>query len=128
MPSKGGSRQSHGHADAAPRAVWSGRQDLNLRPPEPHSGALPGCATPRRAAYSTAPTPPSPPRGGGGKKSCSPPQAGEGDEAPTLPSPVNGGGINSYSSPRFLNTMLMGDPSKPKACRSCVSRNRRYEK
>ncbi|SMH65630.1 protein of unknown function [Acidithiobacillus ferrivorans] len=26
---------------------WSGREDLNLRPPEPHSGALPGCATPR---------------------------------------------------------------------------------
>ena len=28
-------------------AVLSGRQDSNLRPPEPHSGALPGCATPR---------------------------------------------------------------------------------
>jgi hypothetical protein len=27
--------------------IWSGRQDSNLRPPEPHSGALPGCATPR---------------------------------------------------------------------------------
>ncbi len=27
--------------------MWSGREDLNLRPPEPHSGALPGCATPR---------------------------------------------------------------------------------
>ncbi len=26
---------------------WSGRQDLNLRPPVPHTGALPGCATPR---------------------------------------------------------------------------------
>ena len=26
---------------------WSGRLDLNQRPPEPHSGALPGCATPR---------------------------------------------------------------------------------
>src|SRR6185295_3614975 len=25
----------------------SGRQDLNLRPPDPQSGALPGCATPR---------------------------------------------------------------------------------
>ncbi len=25
----------------------SGREDLNLRPPEPHSGALPDCATPR---------------------------------------------------------------------------------
>jgi hypothetical protein len=27
--------------------VWSGWTDLNRRPPEPHSGALPGCATPR---------------------------------------------------------------------------------
>ena len=26
---------------------WSGRRDSNSRPPEPHSGALPGCATPR---------------------------------------------------------------------------------
>src|SRR5207249_12243191 len=26
---------------------WSGREDLNLRPPAPHAGALPGCATPR---------------------------------------------------------------------------------
>lgn len=24
---------------------WSGREDLNLRPPAPHAGALPGCAT-----------------------------------------------------------------------------------
>ncbi len=27
--------------------LWSGREDLNLRPPQPHCGALPGCATPR---------------------------------------------------------------------------------
>jgi hypothetical protein len=27
--------------------VWSGRQDLNLRPPAPQAGALPNCATPR---------------------------------------------------------------------------------
>ena len=26
---------------------WSGRQDLNLRPPHPQCGALPDCATPR---------------------------------------------------------------------------------
>ena len=33
-----------------PRFVnWSGRLDLNQRPPEPHSGALPVCATPRIA-------------------------------------------------------------------------------
>ena len=27
---------------------WSGREDLNLRPPRPERGALPGCATPRQ--------------------------------------------------------------------------------
>ena len=27
---------------------WSGREDLNLRPPPPQGGALPGCATPRQ--------------------------------------------------------------------------------
>jgi mRNA-degrading endonuclease toxin of MazEF toxin-antitoxin module len=29
---------------------WSGREDLNLRPPGPEPGALPGCATPRTSA------------------------------------------------------------------------------
>ena len=33
----------HPHA-----GIWSGREDLNLRPPAPKAGALPGCATPRR--------------------------------------------------------------------------------
>ena len=28
--------------------LWSGRGDLNSGPPEPHSGALPGCATSRK--------------------------------------------------------------------------------
>jgi hypothetical protein len=28
---------------------WSGRGDLNARPPAPKAGALPGCATPRHA-------------------------------------------------------------------------------
>jgi hypothetical protein len=28
-------------------AVWSGREDLNLRPLRPERSALPGCATPR---------------------------------------------------------------------------------
>lgn len=38
---------------AAPRPLylcnWSGREDSNFRPPQPHCGALPGCATPRHA-------------------------------------------------------------------------------
>src|SRR5438132_1874126 len=33
-----------------PHVNWSGREDLNLRPPAPKAGALPGCATPRRPA------------------------------------------------------------------------------
>lgn len=39
----------------SPVFVWSGRLDLNQRPPEPHSGALPVCATPRTCPdYSAA--------------------------------------------------------------------------
>jgi hypothetical protein len=30
---------------------WSGRPDLNWRPPAPKAGALPGCATPRHPSY-----------------------------------------------------------------------------
>src|SRR5690348_333515 len=33
---------------------WSGREDLNLRPPAPKAGALPGCATPRHLSCSPA--------------------------------------------------------------------------
>src|ERR1700732_3370754 len=32
------------------RKDWSGRPDLNRRPPAPKAGALPGCATPRQIA------------------------------------------------------------------------------
>ena len=32
--------------------VWSGRGDLNARPPAPKAGALPGCATPRQLLLS----------------------------------------------------------------------------
>ena len=32
---------------SGPASGWSGREDLNLRPPAPKAGALPGCATPR---------------------------------------------------------------------------------
>src|SRR5438093_2095322 len=31
--------------------IWSGREDLNLRPPAPKAGALPDCATPREVAF-----------------------------------------------------------------------------
>ena len=41
-------RACPGRAGAGmPTKDWSGREDLNLRPPAPHAGALPGCATPR---------------------------------------------------------------------------------
>ena len=42
---------------------WSGRLDSNQRPPEPHSGALPSCATPRpfRLFYITCALPSRPP-------------------------------------------------------------------
>ncbi len=33
--------------DISPCYYWSGREDLNLRPPAPKAGALPDCATPR---------------------------------------------------------------------------------
>src|ERR1051325_2483741 len=40
-----------GRCSMTPRMEsWSGRRDLNPRPPEPHSGTLPGCATARRVA------------------------------------------------------------------------------
>ena len=34
---------------------WSGRLDLNQRPPAPEAGALPGYATPRRTRHSLIP-------------------------------------------------------------------------
>ena len=34
---------------------WSGRLDLNQRPLEPHSSALPDCATPRQESTRLAP-------------------------------------------------------------------------
>src|SRR3954451_7946165 len=36
-----------------PGLYWSGRGDLNPRPPEPHSGTLPGCATARLGSILT---------------------------------------------------------------------------
>src|ERR1700736_1227902 len=58
----------------------SGRQDLNLRPPEPHLGALPGCATPRRGAYCMPPPYPPPQAGEGKRSACPPLLAGEGNQ------------------------------------------------
>jgi len=37
----------HQRCRVIPPNLVSGWTDLNRRPPEPHSGALPGCATPR---------------------------------------------------------------------------------
>ena len=42
-------KETPGSGDpGASHTEWSGRLDSNQRPPEPHSGALPDCATPRR--------------------------------------------------------------------------------
>ena len=49
------------HPDQVGVEVWSGRADLNGRPPAPKAGALPGCATPRPLESSTYTTL-SPPR------------------------------------------------------------------
>ena len=40
-------RELSGNRHLCLLGIWSGREDLNLRPPAPHAGALPGCATPR---------------------------------------------------------------------------------
>src|SRR5436190_13165299 len=40
--------------------IWSGRGDLNARPPAPKAGALPGCATPRLPRFYRAPAPAAP--------------------------------------------------------------------
>ena len=48
-----GSRTSprlRGSDPGVERKKWSGREDLNLRPLQPHCSALPGCATPRPGA------------------------------------------------------------------------------
>ena len=48
----GGQRKGAASGAGGSLGRWSGRLDSNQRPPEPHSGALPDCATPAR------PTPP----------------------------------------------------------------------
>ena len=45
------------HAYRACPCSWSGRPDLNWRPPTPHAGALPGWATPRLCRYYNIPPP-----------------------------------------------------------------------
>ncbi len=64
IPLRPGSRFKKGSASSQPRPPidwsqdvirgeeWSGREDLNLRPPGPEPGALPGCATPRLSGTS----------------------------------------------------------------------------
>src|SRR5438132_13961129 len=41
------------HQGALVEPTWSGRRDLNPRPLDPQSSALPGCATPRRSSNRT---------------------------------------------------------------------------
>ncbi len=41
------SRRQPGGTGLPQLVNWSGREDSNLRPPQPHCGALPDCATPR---------------------------------------------------------------------------------
>src|SRR5206468_10176922 len=43
-------KSGHSRIGISALSLWSGREDLNLRPPAPKAGALPGCATPRRPA------------------------------------------------------------------------------
>ncbi len=57
-PRAGDHRRRQGPSDAESRGApgggkWSGRADLNGRPPAPKAGALPGCATPRPAYLTT---------------------------------------------------------------------------
>jgi hypothetical protein len=44
---RGQTGRYRGSAVESAHYVWSGRGDLNARPPAPKAGALPGCATPR---------------------------------------------------------------------------------
>src|SRR5262249_7973137 len=46
-PASGRGIPCFGRAFASRPCCESGREDLNLRPPAPKAGALPGCATPR---------------------------------------------------------------------------------
>ena len=53
--SVGTSRQAESGPEAGfVREIWSGREDLNLRPPVPQTGALPDCATPRQTTESSS--------------------------------------------------------------------------
>ena len=44
---RGDLRSTYANFFGISRKLWSGRGDLNSRPPAPKAGALPGCATPR---------------------------------------------------------------------------------
>jgi hypothetical protein len=44
-------QKNAGLGGPASEIYWSGRQDSNLRPLDPQSSALPGCATPRQFGW-----------------------------------------------------------------------------
>src|SRR5688572_9006829 len=48
-PASGAAKEKGLHR-CNPLFSWSGRDDSNVRPPDPKSGALPGCATPRETS------------------------------------------------------------------------------
>ena len=54
------------------RGIWSGRPDLNRRPPVPQTGALPDCATPRQVGQSSTRGPGGRPAGGSGGRDALP--------------------------------------------------------
>ena len=83
-PRAGDHRRRQGPSGAESRGApgggkWSGRADLNGRPPAPKAGALPGCATPR-PAYLTTGLPTGPP--------ASPKSCGHLADGPATPSQV----------------------------------------
>ena len=64
---------------------WSGRPDLNRRPPVPQTGALPDCATPRQARSLARGRPPSPTRGRRARPSIRGPAGRSGSAARSCP-------------------------------------------
>ena len=59
-PAAGGASEQTNCPQNSQCLDWSGREDLNLRPSEPHSDTLPDCATPRQRTKALQSIPPFP--------------------------------------------------------------------